>query len=267
MKVNITLMQRMRRDFPLPLTLALMAFSLIMAWGHAANPQPGDTLGDVLIFAFGGCIWSEERDLHQIISWMMAFVPSGIAVSMALFSRLSGLSTMEGYRYGHVLRWYGSLMAQMAGIAALVALLQIGCVLLVAFLGGYRGFSVWVNDVDGFLVRNELLPCLTPLLFLLYDEVIVLFAVAVYLLARKMTWFYVAFLLPSIVGAMTFSNPYKHSMFHLVSFGMAYRMSVEGSPGIPPALACGGLLAALALILLLGGVYCLLVSPFDRKAE
>lgn len=261
------LFSRIRISFPPAFVCVLLFFSVISAWGYASGLQPGDTLGNALMNAFGGCIWAEEVDVHEIISWMMSFIPSGIAASIILFYRLSRLLPVEGYRYGHVLRWYCSLMMQIALTVCSVALVQIFCVLLFARCSGHTGFSIWVNDMDGFTVQSTLQPCLAPILFLLYDQVIVLLSSVVYLYSRRMNWFYAAFLLPSLIGTASFSKPGRSSLLNPIHFGMACRLSVEGGYGVMPTVACGGLLIAVFIIYVCGGIYCFFSSPFDRTNE
>lgn len=241
------------------------AFSIIRAWGYIASLHPGDTIGNALLNAFGGCIWAEEIDIHEIISWIMMYIPIGIAACIITADQTSGLMLMEGYRYRSVLQWYVSFSWHLILTVCIVIGVQIICVILLAAMSGYTGFTIWVNDADGFIVQSFVQPCLSPLLFLLYGEVMTLSAAIVLLASRKMTWYYTTFLLPSIIGCITFSNPGRTSLLNPIHFGMARRLSVADCYGVQPMVACIGLLAILIIVLILGGVYCRLSTPFDHK--
>ncbi len=81
---RIARQMKIRAALPMPLILLIVLFSVLFAWGEMANLQPTNTLGDAMLNAFGGCMWSEEVDVHEIISWMMVFIPSGLAACVVL---------------------------------------------------------------------------------------------------------------------------------------------------------------------------------------
>ncbi len=252
---------------PLSLISLIFLFSVLFAWGEIANLQPTNTLGDAMLNAFGGCVWSEETDVHEIISWMMVYIPSGLAACVVLSQNVSFLQMMAGYRYRHPLRWYTAIMGRILLTTLLTAAVQVICVLLLAASTGHTGWTVWVEDVDGFSVQTMVQPCLAPILFMLYAALIVLAASVVFLITRKMTWYYSAFLLPSLLGAFTCSNIDKTSLYNPIHFGMARRLSVEGSVGVMPGIAIGGMGICLLLVYLAGLVFCCWTSPFDRINE
>lgn len=260
-------MLRLRRGFPPAYFCILLAFSLAHAWGITASLRPGNTLGNALLGAFGGCIWAVEVDLHACIGWMAGYLPMGIAACIAVSQHMAGWMRMAGYRYRSALHWYGAFMGDVMLAACVAAVIQILCVLLIAAGRGYTGWGIWVDDADGFSVQNRLLPCLAPLLFLLYGEVITLTAVDAFLVLRKMSWYYAVFLLPSLVGCVGFSKPAERFLWIPVHFGMAHRLSVEGGFGVQPAVACGGLMMLLTALLIVGGAYCRFSPPFDRSYE
>ncbi len=261
--------QQIKVHVPLPLSLVVVifSFSVLFAWGVTANLQPTNTLGDALLNAFGGCVWSEETDVHEIIAWMMTFIPAGLAACVVLSQHVASLQAMTGYRYQSPLRWYGAIMGRVLLTTLMTAAVQVACVLLFAACAGHRGWAVWVKDMDGFSVQTMVQPCLAPVLFMLYAALMVLAAAVMFLITRKMTWYYGAFLLPSLLGAFTCSNIDKTSLYNPIHFGMARRLSVEGSTGVRPGVAVGGILVCLLGVFLIGLVDCLLTSPFDRINE
>ena len=258
---------KLRMGLPFPFFCILICFSIMIAWGHASNLRPGDSMGALLLNTFGGCVWTEEADVHEIISWMILFLPSGISVSIILSSRLSGYLSMEGYRFRKTLRWYTSLTAHIILTVLIIALIQIAFVFLFAVCYGYTGWNVWVEDIDGFTTLNTLQPCLAPLLFLLYDELIILISTVVYYISRQMTWYYIALLCPSACGVMAYSNPSVDNLWNPIHFGMAHRLSVEGGYGVQPLVACLGLMALTVVTIILGSIYCCTLSVYDRKTE
>ncbi len=264
---RIARQMKIRAALPMPLILLIVLFSVLFAWGEMANLQPTNTLGDAMLNAFGGCMWSEEVDVHEIISWMMVFIPSGLAACVVLSQNVFFLQAMTGYRYRRPLQWYTAIMRRVLLTTFLTAAVQVACVLLFAVCTGHTGWAVWIEDADGFTVQTMVQPCLAPVLFMLYDALIVLMAAVVFLITRKMTWYYGAFLLPSLLGAFTCSNIDKTSLYNPIHFGMARRLSVEGSTGVMPAVAVGGMAACLLMIFIIGLVFCQLTSPFDRMNE
>lgn len=249
---------------PLSLILLILLFSVLFAWGEMANLQPTNTLGDAMLNAFGGCVWSEEIDVHEIISWMMVYIPSGLAACVVLSQNVSSLQAMTGYRYRRPQRWYAAIMGRVLLTAWLTAAVQVICVLLFAVCTGHTGWTVWVEDLDGFTVQTMAQPCLAPILFMLYAALIVMTAAVVFLITRRMTWYYGAFLLPSLLGTFTCSNIDKTSLYNPIHFGMARRLSIEGSAGVMPEIAIGGMVICLLLVYLVGLTFCCLTSPFDR---
>lgn len=258
---------RLRRSFPPAFLCVLLAFALARAWGIAANLRPGQTIGDALLNAFGGCIWSEEVDIQYDIGWLMIFIPVGMAGCLAASRHMTGWMRMSGYRYRSVLHWYRAFMGEVMLAACAAAVIQMLCVLLLAVARGFTGWSVWVEDADRFSVQNTLQPCLSPLLFLLYGEVITLAAVDAFLILRKTTWYYVVFLLPSLIGSVACSDPGKTSLGNPIHFGMARRLAVEGGYGVQPTVACGGLILLMIALWTLGAAYCRLASPFECGYE
>lgn len=249
---------------PPSLMVLILLFSLLFAWGEIANLQPTNTLGDAMLNAFGGCVWSEEIDVHEIIAWMMVYIPSGLAACVVLSQNVSSIQMTAGYRYRHPLRWYSAIMGRVLLTALFTAAVQVICVLLFAACAGHTGWTVWVEDLDGFTVQTMVQSCLAPILFMLYAALIVLTAAVAFLITRKMTWYYGAFLLPSLLGAFTCSNIDKTSLYNPIHFGMARRLSIEGSAGVMPEIAIGGMVICLLLVYLVGLVFCRLTSPFDR---
>lgn len=258
---------RLRRGFPPAFCGVLLVFSFVRAWGITANLRPGHTVGDALLNAFGGCIWSEEVDIQYDVGWLMIFIPVGIAACFVASQHMAGWVRMSGYRYRSVSHWYRAFMGEVMLAAGVAAVIQILCVLLLAVARGSTGLTVWVEDADGFSVQNIVQPCLSPLLFLLYGEAVTLAAVDAFLVLRKTTWYYVVFLLPSLIGSVACSNPGKTSLWNPIHFGMARRLAVEGGYGAQPAVACCGLILLMIVLWMLGGVYCRFASPFERSYE
>ena len=258
---------RMGIGFPLPFLCVLLLFSCMVALGQIRDVSSETTLGQILVNSFGGCNWMEEIDLQYIISWMMLYIPAGISASIVLANRTSGFMRMEGYRYGKVLRWYASLVGQVMLTVGVVMLTQVLFVVVAALCSGHTGIGIWVNDADQFLVQNTVRSALTPVLFVLYGEVITLLASVVFLVFRNMTWYFVALMLPSLLGAACCSRLTRSSLFNPLHWGMSLRLSVEGCSGVAPALAAGGLVAVCAILIVIGGVYCCLTAPFDCASE
>lgn len=259
--------RELRIAFSPILILVILCFSVMLAAGHATALLPMDTIGNQLINEFGGCIWSEEIDIHEILNWFIIFIPSGLAVSAFLHHKLYGILSMQGYRYRHTIRWYMSLMVQCIAIVFLIAAIQFLFSILIAYLGGHRSFSIWIQDADGFVISNESVALVAPILFVMYNTFIVFCAVIAYLVFRRMTSYYLVLIVPSLLSALFLSRPSKDNLYHLISCGMACRLSVEGSFGVPVGRAVITLLLAFSLVCLLGGFYSCFVKPFDKKFD
>lgn len=245
----------------------LLMFSVIIACGNAASLLPTDTIGNMLINEFGGCIWAEENELGAVMSWFLNYLPSGIAVSIYLHYKVHGMLSMEGYRHRQTIRWYASLVFHCLIIVLGVVIMQVCCSVLLAFLNGHRGLTIWIQDADGFTIASDIQPRLAPILFFLYDMIVVLSAVIAYLAFHRMTFFYYVFILPSLVAAMLFYKPFEINLVHLVNHGMACRLSVEGEFGIPIHQAIRSLVTTLVIVGVGGGFYCRIIPPYDKKFE
>ena len=245
----------------------LLMFSVIIAWGHAASMLPTDTIGEMLINEFGGCQWTEEDSISEVMRWLLNYLPSGIAVGIYLHHKVHGMLSMEGYRHRHTIRWYTSLVFHCLIIVLCVVMVQVCCSVLLSFFYGHRGLTIWIQDADGFTVVSDIQPRLAPILFFLYDTVVVLSAVIAYLAFHRMTFFYYVFILPSLVAAMFFYKPFDINLVHLVNHGMACRLSVEGEFGVPVHQAIRSLITTLVMVGVGGGVYCRFIAPYDKKFE
>ena len=248
---------RLRVVFSPVFTIMILLVMVMMACGKASNLIHTDSLGTLLMDEFGGIIWAEEISIYEAVSWFMLFLPVGIAVAIFLHARMAVLLLLEGYRYRRTCRLYLRLMVETLLVVWTVVLLEVVVSVLVGIISGLRGMAVWVTDGSGFIMLNH---------WLAYSAVVQFWLLAS-LILRTITWFMIAFILPSILSVLSFSAPIYRNIYRLVNAGMARRLSIEGSFGVPLADALLRLFFCILVVAVLGGVIFCRIRKYDCKYE
>ena len=258
---------RLRVVFSPVFTIMILLVMVMMACGKASNLIHTDSLGTLLMDEFGGIIWAEEISIYESVSWFMLFLPVGIAVAIFLHARMAVMLLLEGYRYRRTWRLYLQLMVEALLVVWTVVLLEVIVSVLVGIIGGLRGMAVWVTDGSGFIMLNHWLAYSAVVQFWLLASLITLFAFVLYLILRNITWFMIAFIFPSVLSVLSFSAPIYRNTYRLVNAGMAQRLSIEGSFGVPFSDAILRLFFYILVVAVLGGIIFCRIRKYDCRYE